>query len=128
MSTYVPYLAVGQIDRVRRDGCDAIAELANEGHLLCMERHYVAMLHPLQVDWRMIADYWRQQWLSSMAGSGLECLNRERMSTDWISYPICSSRDYISLVKLISQTLPCKMCGTHFTEVPRGPLSPHLEA
>lgn len=68
------------------------------------------------------------------------------MSTDWISNPICTSRDYISLVKLVSQTLPCK--GQRFCidkkcrmgcpeqenlahilqKCPGGPLSTYLEA
>lgn len=71
MDTYVPYLAVGRIDHVRWDECLAIAELANESYLSSVQRRYVAMLHPIQVDRQMIADHWRQCWLGSMAGNGL---------------------------------------------------------
>lgn len=107
MQTFVPCLAISQIDHVFRDGCDAIASLVNEEYLQWIQRWYLDMMHPLLANKKLIADYWRQNWLNSMASKGLDYLRKEKISTLWISYPICKSCEYIDLIKLLSQTLPC---------------------
>lgn len=107
METLVPYLAIGHVDWVIKDDCMAIAELGNEDYLISVQRKYVAMLHPVQADKKMISDHWKQRWLGSMVGKGLEYMDRDKVSTQWLTYPVCNSRDYIDLVKMISQTLPC---------------------
>lgn len=43
-----------------KDECVAISLLVNEDYLQRMQRRYLDMLHPIQADKKVIADYWRQ--------------------------------------------------------------------
>lgn len=89
-----------------------IASLVNEGYIQMIQRKDLDILHPLLADWKLIAEYWQQNWLSSMARNELEYLRQEKLSNAWISDPLCNSHGYIDLVKLSTQTLPC--CGQQF--------------
>lgn len=73
-----------------------------------IQQKYASILHPLLADKKLIDDNWQQNWLGSMAGKGLEYLQQEILLTAWIPNPVCNSRRYFDLVKLMSQTLPCQ--------------------
>lgn len=108
METYVPFLAVRHVERVMGDECVEISSLANDEYLHRVVVKHMEILYPIDADKKPIRDSWQQCWLNSMAGCGLEYMDREKMSTQWLSFPIFRGRDYCNLVKLMFQTLPCK--------------------
>lgn len=68
----------------------------------------MTILFPIPADKTAIKEFWKQSWLNLMARKGLDCLDYDKVSTKWLTYPMFSGCDYKDFVKLTSQTLPGK--------------------
>lgn len=70
----MPLLAIRRYERVLGDECVETAALA-ENYLQMVMAKYSQILLPLTADRNIIRDHWRDIWLNSTAGKGLECLS-----------------------------------------------------
>lgn len=89
---------------------DICAEIVlfTEDYVQTIITKYSQMLLPLMADKNLIRMYWKDIWNGSNAGKGLEYLFRGHASTKWLIYLFLNGRDYVDMIKLITQTLPCR--------------------